>query len=100
MKRFRLLLVLLLPAFGWWCETSNRHGCRGQSRHFVREAAVANPFLAFEDIKISYMQLHHRLLHLDVFLGSSAVAGPDGCEDDVYICKLQVPLVDDAADLH
>ena len=40
------------------------------------------------------------LLHLDVFLGSSAVAGPDGCEDDVYICKLQVPLVDDAADLH
>ena len=53
MKCFGLLLVLLLPAFGWWCETSDRHGCRGQSRHFVREAAVSNPFLAFEDIKTS-----------------------------------------------
>eukprot|EP00435_Cladocopium_sp_Y103_P036649 s2559_g9.t1 len=51
MKCFGVLLVLPLPTFGWWCETSDRHGCRGQSRHFVREAAVANPFLAFEDIK-------------------------------------------------
>eukprot|EP00435_Cladocopium_sp_Y103_P021051 s3485_g5.t1 len=51
MKWFDLLLVLPLPASGWWCETSDRHGCRGQSRHFVREAAEANPFLAFEDIK-------------------------------------------------
>ena len=50
MKCF-VLLLLPLPAFGWWCETSDRHGCRGQSRHFVREAAVANPFLVFEDIK-------------------------------------------------
>ena len=54
MKCFGLLLVLPLPTFGWWCETSDRRGCRGQSRHFVREAAVANPFLAFEDIKTSY----------------------------------------------
>eukprot|EP00435_Cladocopium_sp_Y103_P021450 s1407_g5.t1 len=54
MKCFGLLLVLPLPAFGWWCETSDRHGCRGLSRHFVRDAQVANPFLVFEDIKISY----------------------------------------------
>ena len=52
MKCF-VLLLLPLPAFGWWCETSDRHGCRGQSRHFVREAAVANPFLVFQDIKTS-----------------------------------------------
>ena len=45
------LLALLLPALGWWCETSDRHGCRGKTRHFVREAAVANPFLVFESIK-------------------------------------------------
>ena len=52
MKWFGLLLLRLpLPAFGWWCETSDRHGCRGQSRQFVREVAVANPFLVFEDIK-------------------------------------------------
>ena len=50
------LLLLPLPAFGWWCETSDRHGCRGQARHFVREAAVANPFLVFEDIKTYFFQ--------------------------------------------
>ena len=54
MRCFGLLLVLPLPAFGWWCETSDRHGCRGQSRHFVR--AETNPFLVFEDIKTSYVE--------------------------------------------
>ena len=46
-----VLLLWPLPTFGWWCETSDRHGCRGQPRHFVR--AEANPFLAFEDIETS-----------------------------------------------
>ena len=47
-------LVLLLPlAYGFWCETSKRHGCRGQSRHFLRQVTAQNPFLAFEDIQTS-----------------------------------------------
>lgn len=51
----RSLLVILLPlcSFSWWCETNKNTGCRGQSRHFVREASVTNPFLAFNDIKTS-----------------------------------------------
>ena len=46
-------LALLLPfcVHGWWCETSAQTGCRGHSRHFVREISARNPFLAFGDIK-------------------------------------------------
>ena len=47
--------ILLLPlcSYSWWCETSNRTGCRGQLRHFVREASASHPFLAYTDIKTS-----------------------------------------------
>ncbi|CAK9036738.1 unnamed protein product [Durusdinium trenchii] len=45
-------LAFLLPlAYGWWCETSKRHGCRGQSRQLVRETTAVNPFLPFTEIK-------------------------------------------------
>ena len=50
----KYLVLSPLGTYGWWCETSARHGCRGQSRHFVREAATTNPFLPFEDIRLSY----------------------------------------------
>eukprot|EP00438_Fugacium_kawagutii_P013418 Skav224382 [mRNA] locus=scaffold1155:180718:181078:+ [translate_table: standard] len=50
MKCFLLLLPLV---HGFWCETSNRTGCRGQSRHFVRETSATNPLLAFRDIEVS-----------------------------------------------
>lgn len=49
----RFILLLPLCVHGFWCETNNRTGCRGQSRHFVREASAQNPFLAFQDIKVS-----------------------------------------------
>ena len=46
---FRMLLPLAVES--WWCETSAQTGCRGHSRHFVREISARNPFLAFGDIK-------------------------------------------------
>ena len=51
----KFLTILLLPlcSSSLWCETNANIGCRGQSRHFVREASATNPFLAFGDIKTS-----------------------------------------------
>ena len=45
--------LLPLAVQSWWCETSAQTGCRGHSRHFVREVSARNPFLAFADIKTS-----------------------------------------------
>ena len=40
---FQLLQLQVHGVRGWWCETSNRTGCRGRPRQFVQFATPNGP---------------------------------------------------------